>query len=278
MGRGYRVGVDIGSTSADIVLQTLYGRVGTRKMAFSVGDYGRAIVEGLRGLLQEAGLPPSNVSHLAHGITVATNTILEHRGARTGLLTTRAFRHVLEMRRVRAPTLYTPYRPPPMMERRLRPEVDERVAVSGKVVRSLDEARLEGPLERFRWEGVEAVGVCLLHSYCNPTHERRVGEIVRQRLPSCYLSLSVNVLPEVREARFLAEEATLQLRSDKRRFPPYGLAGGRPGTPSLNILHPGPHERLLPTIGPTPIRRGDVLRHVMAGAVAGATRWSTTPP
>jgi N-methylhydantoinase A len=197
----WRVGVDIGGTFTDIVLAGPDGSVLTRKVASTTDDYGRGILQGLRALLEVLGLGGGEIGEIVHGTTVATNAILEYRGAKTGLLTTRGFRDVLELRRVRAPELYNArYRPPkPMVARRLRQEVDERLDAQGRVVRPLDEASVRPALQRFRAEGVEAVAVCFLHSYRDPAHERRVGEMVRAALPGVYLSLSVDVLPEIRE-------------------------------------------------------------------------------
>jgi N-methylhydantoinase A len=199
--RGYRLGADIGGTFTDLVLAAPDGRFWTKKVPSTTDDYGRGIVEGLRQLLEELGIEGTRLAEVVHGTTVATNAILEYKGAKTALLTTRGFRDVLELRRVRAPELYNPrYTPPrPMVERRLRLEVDERVGARGGVVRPLDEASVRAALKRVRGDGARAVAVCFLHAYANPAHERRVGEIVREELPGVYLSLSVDVLPEIRE-------------------------------------------------------------------------------
>src|SRR5262245_21381162 len=126
---GWRVGADIGGTFTDIVLAGPDGRVLTRKVPSTTDDYGRGIVEGVQALLTELGVDGSEIGELVHGTTVATNAVVEYRGAKTGLLTTTGFRDVLELRRVRAPELYNArYRPPkPMVDRRLRLEVDERL-------------------------------------------------------------------------------------------------------------------------------------------------------
>lgn len=198
---GYRVGVDIGGTFTDIVLTGPDGAFWTRKVSSTTDDYGRGIVDGLRSLLGELRLDGAMIAEVIHGTTVATNAILEYRGAVTALLTTKGFRDVLELRRVRSPELYNVfYRPPaPLVPRRLRLEVDERVAADGSIVHPLDEASVGTALDRFAAEGVQAVAVSLLHSYKNPVHERRIGELVCERLPKAFLTLSVDVLPEVRE-------------------------------------------------------------------------------
>jgi N-methylhydantoinase A len=197
----YRVGADIGGTFTDIVLVAPDGSFGTRKVLSTVDDYARGIVEGLSELLATFDVPASAVAEIVHGTTVATNAILESKGAKTALLTTRGFRDVLELRRLRTPQLYDRfYEPPrPIVERRLRQEVTERLDANGDVVELLDESSVLAALDRIAGDGVEAIAVCLLHSYRNPAHERRVGALVRERLPDVYLSLSVDVLSEIRE-------------------------------------------------------------------------------
>ncbi len=197
----FRVGIDIGGTFTDIVVLASDGRVHTKKVSSSVEDYARAIVEGLRDVFRETGLTGAAVAEVIHGTTVASNAILELRGARTGLLTTKGFRDVLEIRRLRMPRLYdlTWEKPVPLVERRLRVEVDERVNARGEVLRPLDPADVEHALDRLVAEGIEALAVCLLNSYANPVHEQRIAEIVRRRLPGLPLSVSADVLPEIKE-------------------------------------------------------------------------------
>src|SRR5262247_1109826 len=145
-----RVGVDIGGTFTDIVFLDDAGRIHTKKVSSSVDDYARAIVDGLREVFEETGLSGRDVVEVLHGTTVASNAILELRGARTGLITTRGFRDVLEIRRLRMPRLYdlTWEKPPTLVERRLRLEVDERIDVRGAVQRPLDDAEVERALDR----------------------------------------------------------------------------------------------------------------------------------
>ena len=199
--QAYRLAVDIGGTFTDVVLAAPDGAFWTKKVPSTPDDYARGIIDGVRLLLSERELAGEVLGEFVHGTTVAINTILEGKGAKTALITTKGFRDVLELRRLRVPQiydlLYEP--PPPLVERRLRLEVDERVGAGGEIVRPLDEATVRAALERIRDDGVEAVAVCLIHSYRSPDHERRVGEIVRGELPEVYSSLSVDVLPEIRE-------------------------------------------------------------------------------
>jgi N-methylhydantoinase A len=197
----YRLGVDIGGTFTDVVLVLPGGSITTRKVPSTPVDYSQAILECVTQLLREHRLDGESISEIVHGTTVATNAILEYAGARTALLTTSGFRDVLELRRVRAPELYNPfYRPPaPLVERMLRLEITERTAANGEEVVALDEESVERALERLRGHDIEAIAVCFLHSYRNADHERRVGELVRRSLPDVFISLSVDILPEVRE-------------------------------------------------------------------------------
>ncbi|HEY3108855.1 MAG TPA: hydantoinase/oxoprolinase family protein, partial [Chloroflexota bacterium] len=194
------MGVDVGGTFTDVVLAA-GDRLVVAKLLSTPGDYGQAIVEGTLAAAREAALEPASLGELVHGTTVATNAILELKGARTGLLTTRGFRDLLEVRRMRVPRLYDPLweKPRPLVERRLRLEIDERIDQTGAVLTPLDEGSVRDAVGRLLAEGVDAIAVCLLHSYRNPAHERRVGQIVRELAPGAYLSLSSEVWPQIRE-------------------------------------------------------------------------------
>jgi N-methylhydantoinase A len=197
----FRVGIDIGGTFTDIVFLDEDGRLHTKKVSSSVDDYARAIVEGVREVFQEAGLSGGDVGEVLHGTTVASNAILELQGARTGLITSRGFRDVLEIRRLRMPRLYdlTWEKPPALVERYLRQEVDERINARGEVVRPLDPAGVERVLDRLLAEGIETLAVCLINSYANPVHEQQIKEIVARRAPGLPLCISAEVLPEIKE-------------------------------------------------------------------------------
>ena len=197
----FRVGADIGGTFTDLVFLDEDGRLHIKKVSSSVDDYARAIVEGVREVFQEAGLSGADVGEVLHGTTVASNAILELQGARTGLITTRGFRDVLEIRRLRMPRLYdlTWEKPPALVERYLRREVDERVNARGEVVKPLDPADVERALDRLLAEGIETLAVCLINSYANPVHEQQIKEIVQRRAPGLPLCISAEVLPEIKE-------------------------------------------------------------------------------
>ena len=193
-----RVGVDIGGTFTDVAVLTPDGVLATRKLPSTPNNYADAVIGGVRDLLDELGSPLDALEELLHGCTVATNAILEGKGAPTALLTTQGFRDVLELRRVRVPNLYEPLyeRPPPLVPRQHRIEIAERVGPRGEVLRALDESEVRAAATLIRAAGIEAVAVCYLHSYANPVHEQRTGDILREMLPGAFISLSVDVLPQ----------------------------------------------------------------------------------
>jgi N-methylhydantoinase A len=201
MADGLRVAADIGGTFTDIAFITRDGVVATRKVPSTPGNYADAVIRGIDELMAEQKLDKGQIAEVLHGCTVATNTIVEHKGAKTALITTRGFRDVLELRRIRVPRLYEPLyvKPQPLVPRRLRLEVQERVGARGEVITPLNLASVKRAIARLKAEKVEAVAVCLLHSYANPDHERRIGEILREALPGCFISLSIDVLPQMRE-------------------------------------------------------------------------------
>src|SRR4051794_10972836 len=135
----YRVGVDIGGTFTDIVLLGSDGTIHTKKISSSVDNYAHAIVKGLSEVFEESGMGGRDIEEIRHGTTVASNAILEHKGARVGLITTKGFRDVLEIRTLRMPRLYDMgwMKPEPLVERYLRRVVDERIDASGRVERAL---------------------------------------------------------------------------------------------------------------------------------------------
>ena len=193
-----RLGIDIGGTFTDLVLIGSDGSVWTRKVLSTPGDFGRAIVTGVRDLLARAEV---RIKDVAHGTTICSNTILEGKGARTGLITTRGFRDALEIGRMRYPRLYdlTWSKPPPLVPRRWRREVTERLDRDGEVVEPVDEASVVSAVRGLLSEGIESLAICLLHSYTSGHHERRVREIAKALAPELPISLSSEVLPEIGE-------------------------------------------------------------------------------
>jgi N-methylhydantoinase A len=199
--REYRLGIDIGGTFTDLVLMHPDGPLITQKILSTPDDYGRAIVSAIRDMAAHGRLRPERLSEVIHGTTVCSNAILEGKGARTGLITTRGFRDTLEIGRMRYPRLYdlTWMKPPPLVERRRRREVVERLDRDGGIVEPLDDTSVQDALRMLLDEDIESLAVCLLHSYANPQHERRVREIVAEAAPELPISLSSEVLPEIGE-------------------------------------------------------------------------------
>jgi len=198
----YRIGIDVGGTFTDFtMIDEDSGRVLFHKVPSTPHDPSEAIQQGIAGMLAEHGVPPAQVSHVGHGTTVATNLIIERKGAQVGLLTTKGFRDVLEIGRQTRPHLYdySVGKPPVAVAREFRIEIDERIDASGRVLRELDEAQVRSAARQFARAGIEAVTICFLHSYRNADHERRAAAIVSEEMPQAYLSLSSEVLPEFRE-------------------------------------------------------------------------------
>ena len=193
-----RIGIDIGGTFTDLVAVLPDGRVLSRKAASTPHDYAEGIVAGLNGLLEEAG---SDVGEVLHGTTIGSNTILEGKGARTALITTRGFRDILEIRDLRMPRVYdiSWTKPPPLIERRLRLEVNEKLRPDGSVAAPLDRDSVQAAIALLRAEQVASVAICLLHSYANPIHEQAVARQVRAELPGIAVSVSHEILPEIKE-------------------------------------------------------------------------------
>ena len=197
----YRVGADVGGTFTDIVVIGEQGRVLVKKVLSTPQNYASAIIGGLADLLSEAGIGAEMIREVCHGSTAATNAVLERRGAVVGLITTQGFRDVLELRRLRTPTLYNQfYRPPePLVPRSLRVEVEERLDAQGQVITPLDETQLRQVIQDLIRKKVDSIAVCLLNSYVNPAHERRVGEIIQEEAPQISVSLSCEAGPGVGE-------------------------------------------------------------------------------
>ncbi|MGH8664428.1 MAG: hydantoinase/oxoprolinase N-terminal domain-containing protein, partial [Burkholderiales bacterium] len=206
----YRIGIDVGGTFTDFTLLDEAGaRVHFHKVASTPADPSAAIAQGIADLLSAHALSPASIRHIGHGTTVATNLVIERRGVRAGLLTTRGFRDVMEIGRQVRPHLYDYGRgkPPPLIVRRHRLELDERVDAQGAVLQPLLAGELEAAIGRLRNFQVESVAVCFLHAYRNPVHEQLARAALERLLPGVYLSISSEVLPEFREFERLSTTA-----------------------------------------------------------------------
>ena len=199
---GVRIGIDIGGTFTDFLLvDGSSGSFNVHKVLTTPDDPSRAVLEGLHWLLESSGADPRAITQIVHGTTLVTNALIERKGARTGLITTKGFRDAVEIGREHRYDLYDLFidLPEPLVPRYLRLEVDERVFSDGSVVRVLDHGEVRDRIDELRAEGVEAVAVSLLHSYQNPEHERRIGEVLEDHAPELVFSLSSDVVPEIRE-------------------------------------------------------------------------------
>ena len=200
---GWRIGVDIGGTFTDVaVLDEASGRAGIAKVSTTPHDFGAAVIEGARAAIDEYGIVPESVTLLSHATTIVTNALLEAKGANVALVATRGFRDVLEIRRSARADLYDLFQDAPavLVPRRRRLEVTERIDAQGKIVTALDEAEIDALIDSMRGFGeVQAVAVCLMFSFLNDVHERRIGERLRAALPGIPVFLSSEILPEIRE-------------------------------------------------------------------------------
>jgi len=201
-GSGFRFGFDIGGTFTDFVLvDTATGEIRTYKTLTTPKEPARAVIEGWRALVDDPAVGADAVEMAVHGTTLITNALIEREGGITGLITTRGFRDVLEMRKEMRYDIYDLLitLPDPLVPRPLRLEVGERVDGRGNVLSPLDTTELEGVAEAFTRAGVQAVAVCFLHSYRNAAHELAAGAWLRENLPGVAVSLSCEVAPEIRE-------------------------------------------------------------------------------
>ncbi len=197
-----RIGVDVGGTFTDFTLHDdSDGSIRFFKVPSTPADPSEAIESGLLQMLDIFGLEAGKVGYLGHGTTVATNIVIERRGARTGLLTTKGFRDVLELGRQARPSIYD-YRiqkPPVLVPRDRRFEVTERVGADGSILVPLDEASLEAGIAALIAAGVESVAICFLHCYAKPEHEASAKAAVERQMPGVFVSTSSEILPEFRE-------------------------------------------------------------------------------
>ena len=195
-----RLGVDIGGTFTDVALE-----IGARRFTAKILTTPHAPEEGvlaaLRSVTAEAGVEPGEVGVIIHGTTLATNALIERKGARTALLTTEGFRDVVEIRHENRFEQYDVNidLPPPLVPRRLRLPVRERIDAQGEVLLPLDESSVARAIDALAAQQIEAVAVGLLHSFTNPDHERRLGDAIARRLPQVAVTLSCDVSPEMRE-------------------------------------------------------------------------------
>src|SRR6516164_8655078 len=198
----WRIGVDSGGTFTDICLfEENSGRIAVWKVSSTAADPSLAVAEGLAEALAQFGVNASDVCYFGHGTTVATNALIQNRGAPTGLITSDGFRDLLEIGRQKRPELYDLQadKPPVLVDRRLRLEVPERLRYDGRVETALDEVAVHATVRMLRDAGVEAIAICFLYSFLDPAHEAAAYSIVAEEFPEAFVCASHEVAPEFRE-------------------------------------------------------------------------------
>ena len=198
----YRIGFDIGGTFTDfILLDSLRSEIRLHKCLTTPHDPSVGALEGLGELLGAAGLTLDDISDVVHGTTLVTNALIERSGARLGLITTRGFRDILEMGTEQRYDIYDLFLkfPDPLVPRRHRLEVAERMDREGNVLMPLDAAEVRTVAQRLVADGIEAIAICFLHAYRNPAHEREAAAIVRAAFPDIAVSISSDVVAELWE-------------------------------------------------------------------------------
>jgi len=196
-----RIGVDIGGTFTDLVLLDDKGNVHFTKVSSTPKAPEEAVLTGVERILEQSGLKTDDVTEVLHGTTVGSNTMLQKVGAKCGLITTKGFRDVLEIGRVRTPTMFDLSwdKPVPLVERRYRLEIDERVLASGDVLRPTRVEEVIKAGEFFQREGIESVAICFINSYKNGANEAAALEVFQRAFPDISVTASISVLPELRE-------------------------------------------------------------------------------
>src|ERR1700734_790969 len=200
-----KIGIDVGGTFTDLVAVDASGCSTLAKVASTPEDPSIGVMAGLVRLAMILAMPRETLlaetERIVHGTTVATNALLEHKGARTGLLTTEGHRDVIEMREGLKDDRYNLRMPPPeqLVPRQLRLGVRERIRADGRTEIPLDEGSLRKAIDILREARVEAVAVCYFHAWRDAAHERATADILARALPDAYVSLSSSVLPQIKE-------------------------------------------------------------------------------
>ena len=195
-----RMGVDIGGTFTDVVLE-IEDRLYSTKILTTYAAPEDAIIAGMQLVCAQAGIEPAQIEQIIHGTTLATNALIERRGAKTALITTRGFRDVIEMR---SESRFEQYDlnltlPEPLLPRQQRYTVAERISAKGEVLIALEREEVEALVDELAQAGYESIAVGLLHSYLNDAHEKMLRDLLAEKLPDVSVSLSSEVSPQMRE-------------------------------------------------------------------------------
>jgi N-methylhydantoinase A len=199
---GFRLGVDTGGTFTDVCLaDETTGKVAVAKVSSTPNNPAEAVINGIRKLISEKDLKPEHIRFLIHGTTVATNALLEGKGAPTALITTAGFEDVLLIGRQSRPRLYDFWaqRPTPIVPRSQCLGAPERVLYTGEILRPLDLEAVESLIRKIKAHGIKSIAVCLIHSYANPIHEQQIKTLIQSVHPEAFVTLSSEILPEYRE-------------------------------------------------------------------------------
>jgi N-methylhydantoinase A len=276
LSRRYRIGIDVGGTFTDLVAVDERGSLSIAKCASTPADPSLGLIDGLALLAADLGtdLPGllEQTESIVHGTTVATNALLERKGAKVGLLTTEGHRDVIEMREGLKDDRYNLRMPPPepLVPRVRRLGVRERLRFDGAVAIALDRRSLRAAVERLAKSRVDAVAVCYLHSYRNPRHEKETGRAVARRLPSAYVSLSSEVLPQIKEYErvwttvvnaYVGPALARYLKNLATRLSSHGYRG--------DVLIIQSHGGVAPVRESTRLAAGAVLSGPAGGVAAG---------
>jgi N-methylhydantoinase A/oxoprolinase/acetone carboxylase beta subunit len=200
-----RIGVDVGGTFTDLIyIDDEAGEVIVHKTPSTPADPSIGTVQGISELCAMAGIEPAQLDQVFHGTTVATNIVIEHTGAKVGMITSKGYRDILHIARHKKPMNFSlwqnlPWQAQPIVRRRFRLTVNERIDKDGNILIPLDDDEVRAQVRRLKQEQVEAVSVCLLFSFLNPEHEQRVAAIAREEFPEAFLSVSSEVIPQYRE-------------------------------------------------------------------------------
>jgi N-methylhydantoinase A len=274
----YRVGIDVGGTFTDLIAIDDAGITTFTKVPSVPDDQSIGVLAGLNDLANRVGCDLktflASTDRLVHGTTVATNALLERKGAKVGLITTQGHRDVLEMREGLKPDRYNLLLPPPepLVPRHLRRGVRERILFDGSVSVPLDRTSLRDEIDRLKREGVTSIAVCYLHAYRNPIHERQTAEILAKEMPDAFISLSNDVLPQIKEFErvsttvvnaYVGPAVRKYLNSLERRLDDAGFAG------SLFVILS--HGGIAPLKEASRLAAATVLSGP-AGGIAGARR------